>query len=54
MELDRFVYADNAATTRLLPAVLECPWLLKSPILRNGNKVTVGYHPEIWEEWLKA
>ena len=37
----------------LLPAVLEAPWLLKSPILRNGGKVTVGYCPEVWEAWLK-
>ena len=37
----------------LLPAVLENPWLLRSPILRCGTKVTVGYCPEIWETWLK-
>ena len=37
----------------LFPAVLETPWLLKSPILRNGTKVTVGNQPEVWEEWLK-
>lgn len=37
----------------LMPAVLEAPWLLKSPILRNGSKVTVGYQPDTWEEWLK-
>ena len=35
----------------LLPAVLECPYLLKSPILRNGKEVTVGYCPEVWENW---
>lgn len=35
----------------LLPAILECPWLLKSPIVRNGNQVTVGYQPEVWETW---
>lgn len=37
----------------LLAAVLEAPWLLKSPIVRNGGKVTVGYCPEIWEEWIR-
>ena len=35
----------------LIPAVQECPWLLKSPIVRNGNRVTVGYQPEVWAEW---
>ena len=38
----------------LLPAILESHWLLKSPIVRNGAKVTVGYQPDIWESWLKA
>ena len=37
----------------LLVAILETPWLLKSPIIRNGSKVTVGYAPETWEAWMK-
>ena len=37
----------------LLAAILETPWLLKSPIIRNGSKVTVGYAPETWEAWMK-
>lgn len=37
----------------LLPAVLETPWLLKSPILRNGAQVTMGYQPDVWEQWIK-
>lgn len=31
--------------TLLIPAVLEAPFLLRSPILRNGNQITVGYQP---------
>jgi arsenate reductase-like glutaredoxin family protein len=27
--------------------------LLKTPIVRNGNLVTIGYQPEIWNEWIK-
>ncbi len=37
----------------LIPAVLEDPWLLRSPIVRCGNRVTVGYQPDVWEAWLK-
>ena len=37
----------------LMSAILETPCLLKSPILRNGSKVTVGYVPDTWEEWIK-
>lgn len=35
----------------LIPAIIENPWLLKLPIVRNGNRMTTGYHPEVWETW---
>lgn len=35
----------------LIPAIQEAPWLLRTPIVRNGNKMTVGYAPEVWESW---
>ena len=35
----------------LIPAIQEAPWLLKTPIVRNGNRITVGYQPEIWAQW---
>lgn len=35
----------------LIPAIMEYPWLLVSPIVRNGQKMTVGYQPEEWKEW---
>lgn len=38
----------------LLPAIQESPFLLRSPIVRCGQKATVGLAPEIWEEWLKS
>ena len=38
----------------LVPAVLEAPWLLRSPIVRCGSKVTVGYAPEVWQTWVDA
>ncbi|MGI6184625.1 MAG: arsenate reductase family protein [Candidatus Fimadaptatus sp.] len=25
--------------------------LMRTPIVRNGTKATVGYHPEIWDTW---
>ncbi len=31
--------------------LLNNPQLLKTPIVRNGPKATVGYSPEIWQEW---
>ena len=38
----------------LLPAVMESPWLLKSPIARCGREVTVGNCPEVWKKWLEG
>ncbi len=26
--------------------------LLKTPIVRNGKEVTIGYQPEVWKKWL--
>ena len=26
--------------------------LLKTPIVRNGKLITVGYEPEVWQEWI--
>lgn len=31
--------------------VLENQKLLKTPIVRNGKKATVGYQPEVWKNW---
>ncbi|MCF6270271.1 MAG: ArsC family transcriptional regulator [Melioribacteraceae bacterium] len=28
--------------------------LLKTPIVRNGNKVTIGVEEQIWSEWLTS
>ena len=31
--------------------LLETPCALRTPIVRNGKQATVGYCPEIWEQW---
>lgn len=31
--------------------LLAYPLLLKTPIVRNGSKATVGYCPAAWQEW---
>jgi arsenate reductase-like glutaredoxin family protein len=32
--------------------VLENQQVLKTPIVRDGNRSTVGYEPGIWKSWL--
>ena len=34
-----------------LKKLLEEPSLIKTPIVRNGKKATVGYCPEVWKDW---
>ena len=34
-----------------LEKLLENPSLIKTPIVRNGRKATVGYCPDIWKDW---
>ena len=34
--------------------LLETPKALRTPIVRNGKQATVGYCPEVWEQWQNA
>lgn len=34
--------------------LVEVPLLLKTPIVRNSPRATVGYQPEVWDIWVKA
>lgn len=31
--------------------ILENQKVLKTPIVRNGKKATVGYRPDVWKQW---
>ncbi|KUO59317.1 ArsC family transcriptional regulator [bacterium BRH_c32] len=31
--------------------LLNDPLLFKTPIVRNGKEVTLGYQPDIWKKW---
>lgn len=33
--------------------LLTEPSLMKTPIVRNGKKATVGYCPDVWKKWLE-
>jgi len=39
---------------RLLDRALTEPRLLRTPLVRNGGKVTVGLTPEDWQAWVDA
>ena len=31
--------------------IFDDPSLMRTPIVRNGKQVTVGYCPDIWDKW---
>ncbi len=31
--------------------ILENPQVIRTPIVRNGKKATIGYCPDVWKEW---
>jgi len=39
---------------RLLDRALTEPRLLKTPLVRNGGKVTVGHAAGEWQAWIDA
>ena len=45
-EVTNMKYMSDARTKE--DKVYEEPLLMKTPVVRNGNKATVGYCPEIW------
>jgi len=48
-EITLMKYMDDARAKE--DKVFDNPSLMRTPIVRNGKQVTVGYCPEIWEKW---
>lgn len=46
----RFLTGEAA----ILEALALAPQLLKGPIVRDGQRVTVGYKPEVWQGWIEG
>lgn len=47
IDLLRYLGDERAREDKLF----ENPALMKTPVVRNGRQATVGYCPEIWENW---
>ena len=43
----KYLAEESAVEEKLL----ENPGLMKTPVVRNGKKATVGYAPEEWAQW---
>ncbi len=40
-----------ASNEAKLEKLYEEPYLIKTPVVRNGRQATVGYKPEVWKTW---
>ena len=48
-EITNMKYMDDIRTKEDI--VFDNPSIMRTPIVRNGKQVTVGYCPEIWNKW---
>ena len=37
----------------IMDMLIRSPKLLRTPIVRNQGKATVGYCPEVWDTWIE-
>jgi len=44
-----FQYLSSAEAK--LDKLYEVPYLIMTPIVRNGKQATVGYCPDVWKTW---
>lgn len=45
--LIQYLASDEAKLEKLY----EEPYLIKTPLVRNGKQATVGYCPDVWRTW---
>ena len=48
-EITLMKYMDNERAKE--DKIFDDPSLMRTPIVRNGKQVTVGFCPEIWQSW---
>ena len=45
------LFQHLASAEAKLDKLYEVPYLIKTPIVRNGKQATVGYCPDVWKTW---
>lgn len=48
---DTVAFITYLAESQKFEKLLENQQVLREPIVRNGQKATVGYEPDIWKTW---
>ena len=50
---ERGLHVAHFPDARILPLLAEDPGLLVTPLVRNGNQLTIGMAEGEWKEWTK-
>lgn len=48
---DALALVTYIAEEERLEKLLENQQVIKTPVIRNGKQVTIGYQPDIWKGW---
>lgn len=48
-EITNMRYMDDSIAKE--DKVFDDPKLMRTPIVRNGKQVTIGYRPDVWAKW---
>jgi arsenate reductase-like glutaredoxin family protein len=51
---ERGLHAAHLPESRIPPLLVEEPLLLKTPLVRAGNKLSIGLAEAEWKQWLAA
>lgn len=49
----RGLHVAHLPESRILPLLLDEPLLLRTPLVRQGNQVTVGLEEGEWKRWIE-
>lgn len=50
---DRGLHVAHVTNSRILPMLADDPMLLRTPLVRSGNQLTIGLAEAEWKEWTK-
>jgi arsenate reductase (glutaredoxin) len=48
----RGLHAAHLTESRILSLLEEDPGLLRTPLVRSGSRLAIGFQPEAFKEWL--
>jgi arsenate reductase (glutaredoxin) len=51
---DRGLHVAHLPEAKVLPLLVDDPFLLRTPLVRSGNRLTVGWDEAKWKEWASA